>query len=139
MPIPSDPGPPIVVRVTGIPLGDLGHPRVDGRLLTALLLRGGPVAAWLALHGVDAVAVGAAFPGCGWPLEPPLSWRDQPSDPADREAPFTVALDALGNRGTDASLVWAIARRSAHVGEWLAVHSITAESVEQAFPGAEWA
>jgi len=143
-PDPSDPGPPIAVRVSGIPLGDLGHPRVDGRLLTALLLRGGPVAAWLASHDVDAVVVSAAFPACGWPLEPPLSWRDQPPDPADREAPFTVALDALalgglGDRGTDASLLWAIARRPARVGEWLADHGITAESVEQAFPGAGWA
>jgi hypothetical protein len=64
--------------------------------------------------------------------------------PADREAPFTVALDALalgglGDRGTDASLLWAIARRPARVGEWLADHGITAESVEQAFPGAGWA
>ncbi len=45
--------------MSGIPLGDLGHPRVDGRLLTALLLRSGPVAAWLTFHGVDAVVVSA--------------------------------------------------------------------------------
>ena len=55
-----------------------------------------------------------------------------------------VALDALvlgglGNRGTDASLVWAIARRPGRGGEWLADHGITAGSVEQAFPGAGWA
>ena len=140
-PDPSDPGPPIAVRLNGIPLGDLGHRRVDGRLLMALLLRGGPVAEWLTANSVDAAAVQFAFPGCGWPLQPPLSWRDQPPDPRERDARLNVWLDdlelgELGDRDTDAPLLWAIARRPACTGRWLADHGVSAAAVEHAFPNA---
>lgn len=45
-PDPRDPGPPVPVSLGGHALGDLGHPRVDARLLQALLLRDGEVARW---------------------------------------------------------------------------------------------
>lgn len=47
-------------------LGDLGHPRVDARLLTAILLRDGRVATWLRERGVQAEDVEDAFPETGW-------------------------------------------------------------------------
>ena len=45
-PDPRDQGPPVPVSLGGHALGDLGHPRVDARLLQALLLRDGEVARW---------------------------------------------------------------------------------------------
>lgn len=65
-PDPADPGPPIAVRLDDLLLGDLGHARVDARLLRAVLLRDGRVAEWLRSVGVDADAVERAFPGTGW-------------------------------------------------------------------------
>jgi hypothetical protein len=62
-PDPADPGPPIEVRLNHYLLGDLGNARVDARLLSAIFVRDGRVAAWLRSHGVDADAVEAAFPG----------------------------------------------------------------------------
>lgn len=51
-------------------LGDLGNRTVDGRLLSAILLRDGAVARWLVEQcGIDASAVEAAFPTSGWPLD----------------------------------------------------------------------
>lgn len=70
-PDPSDPGPPIGVRLNDCVLGDLGHARVDARLLQAILLREGRVSAWLRERGVDLDAVEATFPGSGWPLRRP--------------------------------------------------------------------
>src|SRR5690349_10096815 len=68
-PDPADPGPPITVRLDDLLLGDLGNPRVDARLLRAVLLRDGRVAEWLRGHGIDDDAVEEAFPGSGWPLD----------------------------------------------------------------------
>lgn len=65
-PDPRDPGPPIPVTLGGALLGDLGHPRVDARLLSAIVLRDGRVGAWLRARGVRAEDVEAAFPGTGW-------------------------------------------------------------------------
>jgi hypothetical protein len=65
-PNPADPGPPITVRLDDLLLGDLGHPRVDARLLRAVLLRDGRVAQWLRSQRVDGDAVEAAFPDSGW-------------------------------------------------------------------------
>jgi hypothetical protein len=64
-PGPADPGPPILVRVGDLLLGDLGNPRVDARLLGAILLRDGKVGEWLRSRGVDPDHVARAFPGCG--------------------------------------------------------------------------
>ena len=61
-PDPADPGPPITVRLDDLLLGDLGNRRVDARLLQALLLRDGLLAAWLRGRGIDAGAVAEAFP-----------------------------------------------------------------------------
>jgi hypothetical protein len=143
-PDPSDAGPPIVVRIAGVPLGDLGNARVDARLLTAVLLRRGSLAQWLVGCGVGRSTVEAAFPGCGWPLDPPLSWIYQPPEPSDPEATMTVDLDELrlgelGDRDADASLLWAIALRQGRVGRWLAEHGVDADAVEVAFPGSGWA
>ena len=65
-PDPRDSGPPIPVALGELLLGDLGHPRVDARLLTAVLLRDGRVAAWLRERGVQVEDVEDAFPGSGW-------------------------------------------------------------------------
>ena len=43
----------VVVRLGERVLGDLGHARVDARLLLAILERSGPMAAWLRERGVD--------------------------------------------------------------------------------------
>lgn len=65
-PDPRDPGPAITVRLDETLLGDLGHPNVDARLLTALLLRDGEVGRWLRRRGVRVDDVEQAFPGPGW-------------------------------------------------------------------------
>ena len=65
-PDPADPGPPITVRLDDLLLGDLGNPRVDARLLQAILLRNRRVADWLHGRGVDTSVVEDAFPGTGW-------------------------------------------------------------------------
>jgi ATP-dependent Clp protease ATP-binding subunit ClpA len=44
---------PLMVRLGEAPLGDIGNPRTDARLLLAILDRGGPVASWLRERGVD--------------------------------------------------------------------------------------
>jgi hypothetical protein len=46
-----------------LPIGDLGHPRVDARLLLAMLANDGPSAALLRERGVDEAAVRAALGG----------------------------------------------------------------------------
>jgi hypothetical protein len=142
-PDPSDPGPPIAVRISGVPLGDLGNPRVDARLLTAVLLRRGRVASWLAGRGIDRPTVDAAFPGCGWPLDPPLSWIPPPPDAADAAAVIALDLDELrlgnlGDREADAALLWAIALRPGRMSRWLRDRGIVADDVETAFPGSGW-
>jgi ATP-dependent Clp protease ATP-binding subunit ClpC len=54
---PRDPGGPVGVTLDETPIGDLGHPNVDGRLLLEILERRGAVAAWLRERGVDEAAV----------------------------------------------------------------------------------
>jgi Clp amino terminal domain, pathogenicity island component len=46
-----------------LPIGDLGHPRVDGRLLLAMLAKGGGAAALLREHGLDEATVRGALGG----------------------------------------------------------------------------
>ena len=46
-----------------LPIGDLGHPRVDARLLLAILGKDGRSAALLREHGLDEAAVRAALGG----------------------------------------------------------------------------
>jgi ClpA/ClpB-like protein len=46
-----------------LPIGDLGHPRVDARLLIAMLGLDGPSAALLREHGLDEAAVRGALGG----------------------------------------------------------------------------
>jgi hypothetical protein len=65
-PNPADPGPPIAVQLDDLLLGDLGNRRVDARLLSAVLVRGGPVAQWLQGRGIDLEELEATFPGSGW-------------------------------------------------------------------------
>jgi hypothetical protein len=65
-PNPADPGPPITVQLDDLMLGDLGNRRVDARLLSAVLVRGGPVAQWLRDRGIDAEDVETTFPGSAW-------------------------------------------------------------------------
>ena len=65
-PDPRDPGPPIEVRLGKRLIGDLGNARVDARLLTAILLRGGAVGEWLADKGITTAAVEEGFPGSDW-------------------------------------------------------------------------
>lgn len=65
-PDPSDPGNPVVVQLGQQMLGDLGNPRVDARLLSAILTRDGRVAAWLRDQQIDLDDVENAFPGTRW-------------------------------------------------------------------------
>jgi hypothetical protein len=58
---PRDPGRPIAVDIDQQPLGDLGNPRVDARLLLAIALRDSSVADWLRERGVDEAAIRAEF------------------------------------------------------------------------------
>jgi hypothetical protein len=58
---PRDPGPPIMVSLEERPFGDLGNTRVDARLLLAIALRDGRVAAWLRERGVDELTIRDAF------------------------------------------------------------------------------
>jgi ATP-dependent Clp protease ATP-binding subunit ClpC len=53
-PAPPDASP---VKIGDVPLGDLGNPRADGRLLLEILERHGAVAAWLRERGIDEDAV----------------------------------------------------------------------------------
>jgi ATP-dependent Clp protease ATP-binding subunit ClpA len=46
-----------------LPIGDLGHPRVDGRLLLAMLAKSGGGAALLREHGLDEATVRGALGG----------------------------------------------------------------------------
>jgi ATP-dependent Clp protease ATP-binding subunit ClpA len=46
-----------------LPIGDLGHPRVDGRLLLAMLAKEGGGAGLLREHGLDEAAVRGALGG----------------------------------------------------------------------------
>jgi hypothetical protein len=58
-------GRPVMVRLHNAPpLGDIGHPLVDARLLRVMLAADGRVARMLRAHGVDEAALDAA-------LEPP--------------------------------------------------------------------
>jgi hypothetical protein len=61
-PDPRDPGPPIEVRLDDVLLGDLGNPRVDAKMLNALLLRGGRVGSWLEQRGIHTADVEKDFP-----------------------------------------------------------------------------
>jgi ATP-dependent Clp protease ATP-binding subunit ClpA len=54
---PREPGEPVGVVLDEMPIGDLGNPRVDGRVLLEILERRGAVAAWRRARGVDEEAV----------------------------------------------------------------------------------
>jgi hypothetical protein len=66
VPDPSDPASRIGVELDRLKLGHLGDADADARLLWAIVVRAGRVGAWLRGLGVDAAAIEAAFPGCGW-------------------------------------------------------------------------
>jgi ATP-dependent Clp protease ATP-binding subunit ClpC len=55
-PVPA-PGDAVPAQVGDVPLGELGNPRADGRLLLEILDRHGAVAAWLRERGIDEDAV----------------------------------------------------------------------------------
>jgi ATP-dependent Clp protease ATP-binding subunit ClpA len=54
---------PVWLGDRDLPIGDLGHPRVDARLLLAILGQEGRSAELLRRHGLDEVAVRAALGG----------------------------------------------------------------------------
>jgi ATP-dependent Clp protease ATP-binding subunit ClpC len=56
-------GHPVTVRLGqhALPIGDLGHPRVDARLLGLMLVGDTPVARLLRAHGIDEAAIDAAL------------------------------------------------------------------------------
>jgi hypothetical protein len=58
---PRDQRPPIPVQLNSELLGDLGHARVDARLLLAVALRNGRVATWLRERGIDESSLRQAF------------------------------------------------------------------------------
>lgn len=54
------------VRLDRMPLGNLGEPTADARLLWAILRRDRPVAAWLRSQAIDTATLENAFPGSAW-------------------------------------------------------------------------
>lgn len=57
-------GDPVMLTLDrGLPLGDVGNPRVDAQMLLIMLAADGKVAAFLREHGLDEAAIRAAFPG----------------------------------------------------------------------------
>lgn len=109
----------------------------------AVLLRRGPVAQWLIGRGVSPTTVESAFPGWGWPLDPPLSWPEQPPDPSDWGAVVAIDIDGLplgnlGERDADALLLLAITLRQREVSGWLASQRVDAAHLDTAFPGSGW-
>jgi ATP-dependent Clp protease ATP-binding subunit ClpC len=54
---------PVWLGDRGLPIGDLGHRRVDARLLLAMLAKGGHSAELLREHGLDEAAVRGALGG----------------------------------------------------------------------------
>jgi hypothetical protein len=109
----------------------------------AVLLRRGAVASWLEARGVSRAVLESAFPDCGWPLDPPLSWTHQPPDPSNPAAVVDIELHRrlvgeLGDTAADASVLSAITLRRGRVSEWLASLGVDAAEVEAAFPGSCW-
>jgi ATP-dependent Clp protease ATP-binding subunit ClpA len=51
----------VTLGADAIPIGDLGHPRVDARLLELMLACDTPAARFLSAHGVDALRLRAAL------------------------------------------------------------------------------
>lgn len=164
-PDPADPGPAIPVQLNGWRVGDLGHPRVDAKVLAAIVLCGGPVGEWLDAHGVTAQALAG-------PLQ--VIQRDAPLPPAGRanaaelaalerhdsqqwrylhslitsaggSRPRVIAVHLdewptghLGSSETDARLLSAILVRGGPITTWLTGRIGDVTSVEQAFPGSSW-
>jgi hypothetical protein len=143
-PDPADPGPPIGVRLDGVLLGDLGHPRVDSRLVVAILLREGDVAHWLQRQGIEAEAVMRDFDCANWPLEPvPGRPGAEEPDPANGQAVIDVRLSnlhlgQLGTSSTDARLLSAILARGHRVGRWLNDAGISVDVLDAVYPGSAW-
>jgi hypothetical protein len=165
-PDPADPGPPITVHVGGMMLGDLGHPRVDAKILTAILMRNSSVGDWLRARGVSLED-----------LDPPPVVRrpDRPRAPSARyataeeiaikerqdtqksQAMHRLVADAgppdyrqmavhlndlplgdLGNSQADSRLVNAIVLRGGAITDWLSNRVGDVTNVEQSFPGSSW-
>jgi ATP-dependent Clp protease ATP-binding subunit ClpA len=61
----QDSGDPVEVRLGAHLVGDLGHPRVDARVVAAVLARGGPLAAVLRERGIDDALLAAHLDGEG--------------------------------------------------------------------------
>jgi hypothetical protein len=125
-------------------LGDLGHPRVNSRLVAAILLRDGDVAHWLRKQGVQLAALQREFSDARWPLEPSLGrpGAEEP-DVSDASAEIDLWLadlhvGLLGDRVTDACLLSAILIRGKRVSAWLEANRVTLDAVEAAFPGSIW-
>jgi hypothetical protein len=55
-------GEAIMASLIDTPVGDVGHPRTDARLLLAILAVGGPIAEYLRECGVDAAAIHSLVP-----------------------------------------------------------------------------
>jgi hypothetical protein len=148
-------------------LGDLGHPRVDAKILIAVLMRNGPVGEWLRARGVSPEH-----------LDPPPVVRrpDRPRAPGARYATAEeiaimerqdaqksqamhqlvanagppdcrqiavhlndLSLGDLGSSHTDSRLVNAIMVRGGAITDWLNDRLGDAANVERSFPGSSWA
>lgn len=165
-PDPADPGPPISVRLNDLRLGDLGHPRVDAKLLTAIVMLGGEVGSWLRARGVtpERLEPPPVIRRHETPLAPGVR-RATPEDiaalerhdaelreqlgrlaaaaAAPRGRPIAAHLDALelaglGSTPTDARLLSAIVVRGGAITAWLTDRIGDADDVESAFPGSSW-
>jgi hypothetical protein len=139
----------------GLSLGDLGNWSVDAGILTAILLRDGPVGAWLRAHRVAVEDLTPLHADVAHTAEQvALAERenakiaelreliDRAVSPGGRAV--SVQLDRLllgdlGSTQTDARLLSAILVRSGPIINWLRQRTGDAANVERAFPGSSWA
>ena len=165
-PDPADPGPPITVCVGPMLLGDLGHPRVDAKILTVILLRNGPVGEWLRGRDVSPEHLDPPpvirspdtplAPGVGQATASEIASYlrhdaqqsqalhrlvTDASQPVRRE--IAVWLDDLcvgdlGSSHADSRLVSAIAVRGGAITDWLSDRHVDEANVERAFPASSW-
>jgi hypothetical protein len=153
------------VRFDGLMLGDLGHPRVDAKILAAIVMVHGEVGAWLRVRGVTpesidpppvsrppaGPATGARYPTAADIAAPERQDAEKSHDryglvaaagSSGRHA-ITVHLDALpmgdlGSTRTDARLLSAIVVRGGAITNRLEDRIGHVADVERAFPGSSW-
>jgi hypothetical protein len=147
-------------------LGDLGHPRVDAKILTSILMRNGPVGEWLRARGVSLEHLDPPpvvrrpdrplAPGARYATAEEIAIMER-QDAQKSQAMRRLVADAgppdcreiavhlndlpvgdLGSSRTDSRLVNAIMVRGGAITDWLSDRLGDVANVEQSFPGSSW-